>query len=220
MRWLVALLMLALAAPVAAQSTTFRWIPGQEIVLAADIREGLSIGFEPGEQVARISMENDTAFDLEVSTDRESVLARPASSDANAQLDIFTDRRFYRFRLTALSGPGAMTLATLEPEAPLSAPVVELEAEVPQVWSYRISGDGAVSPVDVSDNGVQTTITYDADQPLPAVFAIGPTGDEEVVDGHMRDGVFVIDRVHRELVFRIDRNEAHARRNPKPEEAD
>jgi type IV secretion system protein VirB9 len=45
------------------------------------------------------------------------------------------------------------------------------------------------------------------------VFAIGPTGDEQVVDGYMRDGLFVIDRVHEELVFRIDKAMATARRS-------
>ena len=56
-------------------------------------------------------------------------------------------------------------------------------------------------------------IEYAPGQSLPAVFAIGPTGDEEVVDGYMRDGLFVIDRVHEELVFRIDKAKATARRH-------
>jgi len=44
------------------------------------------------------------------------------------------------------------------------------------------------------------------------VFGIGYNGEEEVVDGYMRDGVFTIDRVYGELVFRIDKKRARARR--------
>lgn len=215
MKWLV-LLLIAWAMPVSAQSTTFRWIPGQEIVLAADMREGLSIAFEPGERIARISVDDDDAFGVEVQADRESVTLRPASPESRVQLDVFTDRRFYRFRLAA-SGPNAVSSAVLQVDAaPAPAPVA-LEAAPPQIWSYRVSGDPAVQPADITDDGIRTTIRYADDQALPAVFAIGPTGEEEVVNGHMRGDAFVIDRVHRELVFRIDRSMARAQRNREPE---
>ena len=80
-------------------------------------------------------------------------------------------------------------------------------------------GDRAVRPADLSDDGYKTRITYAPGQVLPAVFAIGPTGEEEVVNGYMRGDVFVIDRVYGELVFRIDKEAATARRNEAPEEA-
>ena len=47
---------------------------------------------------------------------------------------------------------------------------------------------------------------------MPAVFGIGPTGQEEVVNGHMRGSLFTIDRVYGELVFRIDKARAEAHR--------
>ena len=72
-------------------------------------------------------------------------------------------------------------------------------------------------PATIRDNGRKTVITYAPGQPLPAVFAIGATGDEEVVDGYMRGEAFVIDRVHSELVFRIDKKKARAIRRDEPE---
>lgn len=77
---------------------------------------------------------------------------------------------------------------------------------------YRLSGDEVVKPAAISDDGRKTYISWLVDQAMPAVFAIGPTGEEEMVEGHMRDGVFTIDRVYRELVFRIDREKASAKR--------
>lgn len=50
------------------------------------------------------------------------------------------------------------------------------------------------------------------DQALPAVFAVNAQGEEEMVDGYMRQGIFTIDRVHNRLVFRIDKKRARAER--------
>lgn len=76
---------------------------------------------------------------------------------------------------------------------------------------YLLSGDRALMPATIYEDGAKTYILWDENQPMPAVFGIGPSGDEEMVDGHMRAGVFTIDRVYHELVFRIDREKAVAR---------
>jgi type IV secretion system protein VirB9 len=221
MRAWILCLSLLLASPVAAQSsTTFAWVPGQEILLAADTRSGLKIGFEPGETIARISVDDDTTFAVQVMADGERVLVRPNAADSRVQLDVFTDKRFYRFRLSASAGAEAVSEAVLEIEEPAASAPVTLQAGSSRAWEYELRGDREVRPVRVSDDGARTTITYGPEQALPAVFAIGPTGDEEVVNGHMRDDRFIIDRVHAELVFRIDDRKATARRKPAAEEGE
>ncbi len=84
-------------------------------------------------------------------------------------------------------------------------------------WSYRLRGDDPVRPQIIRDDAAKTYITYGDGQPLPAVFALGATGEEEVVNGYMRGGNYVIDRVYSELVFRIDGDRATARRNVTPD---
>lgn len=79
-------------------------------------------------------------------------------------------------------------------------------------WEYRVTGNRAVRPSRIVDDGAKTFVEFHPDQALPAVFGIGPTGGEEVVAGYMRDGVFVIDRVYPALVFRIDQAQATAQR--------
>lgn len=96
-------------------------------------------------------------------------------------------------------------------------PLLGLQA--PQVASYRLRGDRSVRPLRVSDDGARTTIAFAPDQALPAVFAIGPTGEEIAVNGYMRTGEYVIDRVHERLVFRIDRDRATAERQAAREAA-
>lgn len=98
----------------------------------------------------------------------------------------------------------------MQPQTPSALPGA-------RVWNYRVSGDKAVRPAAITDDGVRTTIAFAEGVSLPAVFVIGPGGGEQLVNGYMRDGRFVIDEVWRELVFRIDGKKARAKRNPRPE---
>lgn len=64
----------------------------------------------------------------------------------------------------------------------------------------------------MSDDGTRTFIEWRPQQAIPAVFAIDETGTEILVDGHMRNGVYVIDAVHRALRFRLGNQSASATR--------
>lgn len=77
---------------------------------------------------------------------------------------------------------------------------------------YRVSGAAELRPVQIGDDGVHTYIVWSDQQDLPAVFSVNAAGTEEMVDGYMRSGTFTIDRIHRKLVFRIDRKAAKAER--------
>lgn len=79
-------------------------------------------------------------------------------------------------------------------------------------WRYRVTGERALRPEQMSDDGEKTYLVWHPDHALPAVFAINDFGGEEIVDGYMRNGIFTIDRVYARLVFRIDRKVAKASR--------
>src|SRR3546814_18091167 len=68
------------------------------------------------------------------------------------------------------------------------------------------------------DDGVKTYIDWSPETPLPAVFFIDDYGRERLANGNMRGGLYVIDSVHEELLFRIDKKKARAKRSlPKDE---
>ncbi len=81
-----------------------------------------------------------------------------------------------------------------------------------RVSTWKLTGDHSLRPLAIRDDGARIYLEWGAEQRMPAVFAVSPTGGEEVVDGYMRNGLFVIDRVHPKLVFRIDRFKAGAAR--------
>ncbi len=203
---------------------TARWAADEEVVLTTLPLTGLTVMLEPGEQVSRVSLDNRGILDVRVSAERDSLLVIPQTQDAGGAIQVQTDRRDYRFRVRTGTGLMAAYLVRFEFDEtyrPQQQTVArEWTEPTGELWRYRLRGDRSVRPASISDDGVRTSILFDEDQPLPGIFAIGPTGEEQVVNGYMREGVFVIDRVWEELVFRIDKEKATARRNSGPETAD
>ena len=196
------------------RSQTVTWTPDQPIVLTALPETTLTVMLEPGEAIQRATLSGSRAWEVNISAETDSFQIAPQLGAAPASLAIESDRRNYRFTLEADSGLMAAYLVRLE----FSGEPQDLDRVTTTIpenldWSYRLRGSRTVRPLSVRDNGEKTVIEYAPGQSLPAVFAIGPGGDEEVVDGHMRGDFFVIDRVHAELVFRIDRKRATAKRN-------
>jgi type IV secretion system protein VirB9 len=193
-------------------------VDGQPIVLTALPRTALTVMLEQGQSITRITLEGSRAWNVQVSAETDSFQVTPLQGAAPAALFVETDTKTYEFALQTGVGLQAGYLVRLvSSEAPQDAPPAQAQPIEHLDWSYRVRGDRAVRPLSVRDNGAKTVIEYAPGQALPAVFAIGPSGDEEVVDGYMRDGRFIIDRIHRELVFRIDKEKATARRNDRKE---
>lgn len=198
------------------------WQADTAILLTALPAIGLTVLLEPGEQIQRVVVGADRVFDVRVSAERDSFLVLPLVEGAAASMVVNTDRRNYNFDLRTGEGLMAALLVQFEYGAmPQPVRVLAISNPVPEaIWAYRLRGDRTVRPQAISDDGQRTRISFAPDQALPAIFAIGPTGDEQVVDGYMRDGVFEIDRVWQQLVFRIDKEKATAERASQPENRD
>jgi type IV secretory pathway VirB9-like protein len=106
-----------------------------------------------------------------------------------------------------------LALALLLAILPVPALASEAAPDEPQpMRGYRLKGASALLPVAIGDDGRRTYIQWRDDQPMPATFAIGADGQEEIVDGYVRAGIYTIDRVYPRLVFRIDKLAVMARR--------
>ncbi|WP_298465980.1 TrbG/VirB9 family P-type conjugative transfer protein [uncultured Erythrobacter sp.] len=220
-------LLLAFAAPAAAQIVptpsaespriqSVVWKAGETIALTALPETALTVMLEPSETIQRAVLNGNQLWNITISPEDNSLQVKPMVNAAPATLNVETTTRQYQFSLEAGQSLMAAYLVRLEfagsQSSPPSTPAAT-ETIADLNWSYRLRGDKSVRPLSIRDNGEKTVIEYAPDQSLPAVFAIGATGDEEVVDGYMRGGQFVIDRVHQRLVFRIDKEKATARRN-------
>lgn len=190
------------------------WQAGQAIDLRTAQGGALTVVFAPGERVIGFELADPAAFDVRLSPTADSLFVQTRAPSAQPQLSVRTHLREYRFNLKV--GPpeeavytvnfsyGAVAENVPQPSKPATATTTSA------VGTYRLSGNRALRPVRIDDDGVRTFMVWSEEQDLPAVFALSPHGEEEIVDGYMRDGVFTIDRVIRTLVFRIGKEKAKA----------
>ena len=198
---------------------TIGYDPARPVRLVAFPGSTLTVMLLPGERIERAVMSDRGAFEVRVTGANDSLNIVPLRADAAATLVVETVERRYEFDLDTGDGLAAAYLvrfvgteATGPSDTSSSGGTLAYEPQ-PIIGAYRVTGERGLRPGTIGDDGYRTYIEWGEHQPLPAVFGIGPTGAEEVVDGYMRDGVFTIDRVYGELVFRIDRKRARARRS-------
>lgn len=181
---------------------------------------GLVLALRDDERVDTTVLGDPAAFSVQADPSAPALAIRALRENARSTLSVMTSKRAYYFELEAAVSPLAATrvrlvalpaLTPLNPLTPGGVAAVAISSPALEI-TYRLSGDRSLRPVRVDDDGRRTTIEWAEGQALPATFGIGPTGQEEVADGHMRDGVYVLDRVWPELVFRMDDARARATR--------
>ena len=195
---------------------SIRYDAGKVVRLNVATNFQLTVIFDLTERVENVAIGNSDAWQATVNRRGDTLFLKPIRQDGATNMTVITDARIYNFELTSSYGPtpdSPFTVRFLYGEPSVEAPATAPEAR-PGIGQYRLSGARGLRPVSITDDGLRTTIEWPPEQPLPAVFAIDERGDSTLVDGHVRDGRYVIDAVHRTLVFRLDRQTARAARRP------
>jgi type IV secretion system protein VirB9 len=225
LRLILAVIALACANPAMAQSDSrvqsVRWAEGQDVLLVAQPETALSVALEPDETILGMEVADRAALAVRMTARRDGFQVLPQREGDLGTIDVMTTQRTYRFRVrTGLDARAAWLVRLDSGGASEIMPTTASSAPAGEVWGYRLVGDALVLPSRISDDGVRTRIEFPKENALPAIFAVGPSGEEQLVNGYMRGDAFEIDRVWNELVFRIDKQTANARRNPEPDNGD
>ena len=186
--------------------------PAQVVRLTAATNYQMTVIFSPDERVENVAIGDSEAWQATLNRRGDALFLKPLRSNGVTNMTVITDARVYSFELSAAYGPTADIPFTIRFSYPDSRSQNETEATATQVGRYRLSGARALRPSAISDDGVRTYIEWSAQQTFPAVFAIDERGDEVLLDGHMRDGRYVVDAVHPTLLFRLERQTARANR--------
>jgi type IV secretion system protein VirB9 len=190
---------------------TVRYDVGQVVRLRVATGFQTTVIFGPGEQVENVAIGDSDAWQATLNNQGDALFLKPLRSGGTTNMTVITDVRVYSFELSAAPAPGPDTPFTVRFVYP-GANNDDQPATRPGVGRYRLSGARALHPAAIDDDGVKTFIQWRTAQTLPAVFAIDDQGDEILLDGHMRDGRYVVDAVHRALLFRLDGQVARAQR--------
>lgn len=227
-RTVIAFMLLFAATPAAAQVRpepgsgdprvqTVLYDPDQVVLLRAVPGYQVGVEFASDEQIESVAVGDSALWQATPNRRGDHLFVKPLSYGATTNMTVVTTARVYLFELAPLADRAQMafTVRFRYPGAETQAAAAPSTAEQ---HLYRLGGDRALRPARISDDGVHTYIEWPADRALPAVSAINEQGQEALVNGGMRDGVWVIDGVANRLVFRIDRRVAYANR-VKPRES-
>lgn len=169
------------------------------------------IALAPDERVQNVALGDSGAWQVATSQSGNMLFVRPTQDGVSTNMTVITSARFYAFDLVPANGAPPYEVRFRYP--------AELESD-PQAFAgmgeavgrYKLGGTKALWPASIGDDGIRTYIDWPADTPLPAVFIIDDYGRERLANGNMRGALYVIDSVHEQLLFRIDRKTARAKR--------
>ncbi|MFZ3482145.1 TrbG/VirB9 family P-type conjugative transfer protein [Sphingomonas sp. 3-13AW] len=161
------------------------------------------------ERVETIVVGNDAGWHVTPSRSGNRVIVKPMDGAMMTNMVIVTDQRRYVFVINSQAGEGSGTfvLRFSYPDSPTN----EVQHQRRNA-DYRLKGARELFPLLMSDDGKRTTITWDLNTALPAIFAVDERGQEALVNGRMVDGDYRIEGVAQRYVFRLGKARALATR--------
>jgi len=190
---------------------TIDYAADQVVLLQGTPGYQITIELSPDEQVENIAIGDSGAWQASANRRGDHLFVKAIQPGVATNMTVLTNVRTYTFELASSGSPSdvAYTVKFRYPPAPAAPEAVPgAGAE----GRYRLAGSAALRPSEISDDGTHTYIRWPRERALPAVYALTETGKETLVNGMMRDDVFVIDSVSSKLVFRIDNITATATR--------
>ena len=76
------------------------------------------------------------------------------------------------------------------------------EKNGPRNWAYSIQGETSFEPAEIFDNGKITTLKFPGTIEMPAIFAVGEDGKEELVPKSVNGDAVFVHMVAKKLVLR------------------
>lgn len=174
----------------------------------------LTVQLGPDEQIENVAVGDSAAWQVTPNRRGDHLFVKPIQAGVSTNLTVVTSVRVYLFELLPLGGSAGDMAFTVRFRYPATGGADSAEAEAEQIVEgrYRVSGERSLRPSRISDDGRHTYIEWPRDRAIPAIYAVDARGQESLVNGMMRDDVFVVDSVAPRLLFRIDRHVARAQR--------
>ena len=179
--------------------------PDEVIRLQGALGWQIMLEFASDERIENVSIGDSTAWQVTPNKRARNLFLKPLKKNATTNMTVVTDRRRYAFSLETtprrLTTPWVVrfdypreVVETIE--EPLPPPPLPLN------FAYRISGDTALLPARVWDDGLMTYFEFAADKSIPAIFAGGPGKDESLVNSLIRGRVIVVQQTGSRFTLR------------------
>ena len=181
-------------------------------VVALHVAAGfaVTIRFAPDERIETVTLGDTVNWTVQSDKRGDLLTIKSNGGGANTNLNVITDSRAYNF--TLYGGISGEAVSPYQLNFIYPAPAPAADAPPPQTGRYHLSGDKALWPREMSDDGRFTRIRWPESATMPAVYAESGWGRRALINGVVEDGVYVIDGVYARLVFVLGKTSAGAKR--------
>lgn len=185
---------------------TVAYDPDEVVALRVAGGFALTVRFGADERIETVTLGDGAGWVVQTNKRADSLIIKPVGYAPTTNLTVLSDTRAYNFTLYgAAPGEGVQPyLLSFTYPAPMAAGAVV-------VGRYRLSGDQALWPVELGDDGARTRMRWAEGAAMPAVYGVGPQG-RALVNGAMRDGYYVVEGVYAWLTFIAGHGRAEGRR--------
>lgn len=176
----------------------------------------IDLEFEAGESFVGLAAGDIEALSFVAQGNH--LFLKPRVASVGTNLTVLTTRRQYRFYYTATAArpdqndPDLVYAVRFQyPASPSRTEAARRAVEKrldtasagrPKNLDYWYCGAPALRPVEASDDGVHTSLSFGAQAELPAIFVRNDDGSESLLNFDIEAGVVVIHRVARRFVLR------------------
>lgn len=180
------------------------------------------IAFSDDETITNIAIGDSLAWQVTPNAAGDRVFLKPIAENAHTNMTVVTNERAYHFELFSRgdSSPRGITYAVhfrypKEAQAELRQQIAARERvraqEVvpghsvpPSAWNldYSYRGRPGLAPLHVFDDGTFTYFQFRQGQEIPAIFLVRATGDESLINFHVKGEYVVVERIARQFTLR------------------
>ncbi len=178
------------------------------------------VTFGKGEHVENVGLGDSSQWQVMPNKRADLLFVKPITAKAYSNMTVVTDKRTYNFELRAAPpeacdhGRAIYELRFAYPPDPSAAPPASKDKPaVPtdlnalplpekRNTAYTYSGDMLLVPLRVFDDGASTYMRWADGTETPAVYALGPDGQESIINYANRGDYLVIEQVAKAFVLR------------------
>jgi type IV secretion system protein VirB9 len=218
---ILALALALLAAPLAAEVVptpgmadpriqSVAYDPGEVVALRLAAGYAVTVRFSPDERIETVTLGDSASWQAQVNRRADALIIKPGAMALPTNLTVLTDQRSYSFALyeDAMARQfQPFVLNFTYPNLGPAAPGTSADAS-----QYDLRGERSLWPISISEDGSFTSLRWSDEATLPAVYREDERGELALVNGVMREGVYVIEGVPQRLVFVLGRARATATR--------
>ena len=179
--------------------------PDEVVDLRGALGWQILLEFGPDERIENVSIGDAMAWQVTPNKRARNLFLKPLIKNATTNMTVVTDRRRYTFSLQ--TAPRQVTTPwVVRFEYPRE--IVEAVEEPlpppppPRNFAYTFTGDQALRPARVWDDGSMTYFEFVDGQSIPAIFAGGPGKGESLVNSMTRGRVVVVQQTSGRFTLR------------------